>query len=80
MYILDDETNKKLNCVTIILKKNEVQQLLGYAKQLLEKPTNSEHYHLSNDDYQKEITICMYTPENINSFNPRIQKLIQNDE
>ena len=80
MHILDDESNKKLDCITIILSRSEIQQLLGYAKQLLEKPSSSEHYHLSSEDYQKEITICMYESGKIEQFNPRIQKLIKDDE
>lgn len=80
MYILDDETNKKLSCITIILSKSEIQQLLGYAKQLLEKSSPSDHYHLSSEDYQKEITLCMYDKENLSDFHPRIQKLVKDDE
>jgi len=80
MYILDDESNKKLSCITIILTRNEIQQMLGYAKQLLESSPPSDHYHLSSEDYQKEITLCVYEPENISDFHPRIQKLIIDDE
>jgi len=80
MYIIDDESNKNLDCITIVLTKSEIKQVLGYAKQLLENPSSSDHYHLSNEDYQKEITFCLYDPENISNFNPRIQKLIRNDE
>lgn len=80
MYILDDESNKNLSCITIILTKSEIQEMLGYAKQLLENPPPSDHYHLSSEDYQKEITFCIYNPENISNFNPIIQKLIKDDE
>lgn len=80
MYILDDESDKKLNCITILLTKSEIQQMLGYAKQLLENFPSSDHYHLSSEDNQKEITFCIYDQENINDFHPRIQKLIRYDE
>ena len=80
MYMLDEETNNKLSNITIILNKNELQQLIGYAKQLLETPPSSDHYHLSSEDYQKEITICIQNPEQIQQFTPRIQKLITDDE
>ena len=80
MYILDDDTDKKLDCITIMLTRREVKELLGYAKQLLELKPSSDHYHLSSDDYQKEITICMYDPKNLNKLNPRIQKLIKENE
>ena len=80
MYILDDLTNKKLDSITLILNENEIRQLIGYAKQLLEKKSSSDHYHLSSEDYQKEITICIYNSENIKQFNDRIQKLIMDDK
>ena len=80
MYIIDDESDKKISCVTLILTKSEIQQMLGYAKQLLENPLSSDHYHLSSEDYQKEITLCIYDPENIKCFNSRIQNLVRNDE
>lgn len=80
MYTLDDENDKELNSITIILNKSEIKQLIGYAKQLLEEPPSSEHFHLSNADYQKEITLCLCEPKNINNFSARIQRLIKNDE
>lgn len=80
MHIHDDESNEKLSCITMILTKSEVQQMLGYAKQFLENFPSSDHFHLSSDDYQKEITICLYNPESIESYSPRIQKLIKDDE
>ena len=80
MYIIDEDANKKIDSVIIILNKNEIQQLLGYAKQLLEEVPSSDHYHLSSDDYKKEITICMYNSESINQLHPEIQKLINENE
>ena len=79
MYILDDESNKKLDCITLILTRSEVQQLQGYVKQLLEKTPSSDHYHLSSEDYQREITICMYDPGKIELLHPQVQKIIKDD-
>lgn len=80
MYILDEESNKSLENITLILTKSEIQQLIGYGKQLIENSPSSEHYHLSNENYQKEITICLYDPENISALHPRIQELIKEDK
>lgn len=79
MRILDNETDKKLDSVMLFLTRTELQQLLGYATQLLEKPS-CDHCHLTNDDYQKEITICIYEPGKANNFDKRTQKLIECDE
>ena len=79
MRILDTESDKKLDDVMVFLTKAELQQLIGGARQLLENPS-CDHVHLSNEDYQKEITICLYDPKNAKNFDERSQKLIQYDE
>jgi len=79
MRILDIDSNKKIDNIMILLTKKEIIQLLGYSKQLIDNPS-ADHHHLSSDDYQNEITICIYDHENIDNFNPRVQKLIRDDE
>lgn len=79
MYIVDDETDKSLSSVTVLLNKTELQELIGYAEQLLENPS-SQHHHISSVDYQKEITICFFDPEKIDEFSPNIQKIIRDKE
>jgi hypothetical protein len=78
MRILDDEADEKLDSVSIFLTKDEMQQLIGYAKQLIEH--SSDHQHLSSNDYQKEITICIYNPENPGKFSPRVERLLRDDQ
>ena len=78
MRILDDESDKKLDNVSIFLTKEEAIQLRGYINQLLEKP-ESQHAHLSSKDYKKEITICVYDEKCLERFHPRSIKLIQED-
>ncbi|CCB86145.1 MULTISPECIES: hypothetical protein [Parachlamydia] len=79
MYIFDEDLEKNLDGITILLTRSEIEQLIGYAKQLLEENPPSDHYHLSNENYQKEITICIYNPD-ISTYNPKVQKLIKEDE
>ena len=67
MRILDDESDKKLDNVTLFLTKEEVVQLQSYLNQLLENP-KFQHFHLSSVDYQKEITICLYDEKNLENF------------
>jgi hypothetical protein len=76
--ILDDESDKKLDNVSIFLTKEEAVQLRGYLNQLLDNP-KSQHSHLSSSDYQKEITICLYDEKNLENFNQRSIKLIRED-
>lgn len=79
MRILDNDSNKKIDDITLYLKKMELIQLRSYINQLLENP-KLQHSHLSSSDYQKEITICIYDEENLEGFNERSKKLILDDE
>jgi hypothetical protein len=81
MRISDDTSNKKLNRITLFLTELEASQLEYDLKQFLEKPKDKGlHFHLSSEDYQKEITVCIYDPENISALDHRAQKLIRDDE
>ena len=81
MRISDDVTDKKLDRITLFLTEPEAIQLESYLKPFLEKPKEKElHFHLSSEDYQKEITVCIYNPENIRALHSRAQKLIRDFE
>lgn len=79
MRILDDESDKKLDTVSIFLTQEEAVQLRGYLNQLLDNP-KLQHSHLSSSDYQKEITLCLYDEKNLENFNQRSIKLIREDK
>ena len=80
MKILDEETNKSLSNITILLQRNELNQLIGYLEELSLSVTKNEHYHLNNDDYTKEITIALYDQQGeIDHFSEKYRKLILSD-
>jgi hypothetical protein len=79
LRILDDESDRKLDNVSIFLTKEEAVQLRGYLNQLLDD-SKLQHCHLSSKDYQKEITICLYDEKNLESLNQRSIKLIKEDK
>lgn len=79
MKILNEESNKKIDHITICLTREEAKELASDLKQLLENK-ELHHTHLSSEDYQKEITICIYDANNLKGFHPRVIKLIQDDE
>ena len=79
MRILDDNADKKLDTISIFLTKEEAVQLRGYLNQLIDKP-KMQHAHLSSEDYQKEMTVCIYDEKDLEGFHPRSIKLIEKDE
>jgi hypothetical protein len=81
MRMLDEDNDKRLDNVLLVLTAAEARQLNSYLCQLIDaKSSTCDHFHLSSEDYQKEITICLYSPDHINNFNHRIRKLIVHDE
>ncbi|MEL7432193.1 MAG: hypothetical protein AAGI90_06705 [Chlamydiota bacterium] len=79
MRILDEQSDKKLDTISIFLTEEEAVQLRGYLDQIIDNP-KLQHAHLSSEDYKKEITICIYDKKDLEGFHPRSIKLIEKDE
>ena len=80
MRMIDDDSSKKLDNITLFLTMAEAKQLRGALNAVIEEPTDANHRHVSSADYQKEITVCIYDPENLAGFNERSKKLILEDK
>lgn len=78
MRLLDEDTDKKINHVSVFLTRNEGMNLRNALTDLLDHPEN-HHDHVSSEDYQKEITIAIYDQENLKGFDQRSRKLILED-
>lgn len=78
MRILDEDTDSKLDHVTLYLTLDEARELLGALEDLLRAPY-ANHHHLSTDDYTKELTLCLYGPDLMAPFNERSKRLIEED-
>ena len=79
MHILDQKSDKDLKNVTLYLTHSEALELRDSLNDLLEKPLNN-HAHISNDNFQKEITVCIYDKNSLSGFNERSKNLIINDQ
>lgn len=79
MIIIDEELKNNLSNVTLILSEKEIKQLISYANQLLEEKISSDHRHLSSQDYQKEITLVFFDPDQTSDFQPYIKKIIEEE-
>lgn len=79
MRLLNKISDKSLEKILIYLTHSEALELRDSLNDLLDKPLNN-HAHISNDDFHKEITICIYDIDNLIGFNQRSIKLIVNDQ
>lgn len=82
MRILQRETDKVFDTIEIFLTIDEARKLKGILEHMVENP-NSGHSHLEADlkenVFQKELTIAIYSDENLSEFDERTKKLILND-
>lgn len=78
MRILEEGNDQRLNHVKLFLTKKEAIELQGCLKNLLGEPA-SHHEHLSDEEYKKEITVCVYDEQRLDGFSERAKKLIKED-
>ena len=79
MRILDEIENLSLKRITIYLTQREALELRDSLEELLKRPINN-HAHISSENFEKEITVCIYDIKKLNEFNQRSIDLIKNDE
>ena len=77
MRIYDQDSKRTLKNVTLFLTPEEAADLGFSATDLSEHP-EKHHHHVSDAEYKIEITVSVYTDENINSFDGESRRVIQN--
>ena len=63
MRIANHENLVQLDRVTLFLTDREMKEMIGYLVDLIGKNDDS-HHHVSSENYDREITITRFDPEN----------------
>ena len=82
MRIYDSDSDKKINNVILYLTPDEAREMKNFLDLLLSNNEKHHHEHIPDreNDFKREITVCIYEKENLSSFDERSKKLILNDE
>jgi hypothetical protein len=75
MKIYDPENKRVLSSVTLYLTPEEAAELASDARDLADHP-EKHHHHLDSNDQSAEITVAVYTPENISQFDSESRNII----
>jgi hypothetical protein len=78
MRILDEDNDRPLDSVVILLTPEESHELLDSLKQLT--PAKGDHIHVNDKEFTRGITLAIYTPENLKFFHERIRRLVETEE
>ena len=81
MRILNLDNDTKVDQVILYLTKDNAEELRDSIGCLLNDPKNN-HAHIYSEDYNKEITVCIYDLEELDEygFNKRSKKIILEDK
>jgi hypothetical protein len=79
MRLLNQDNDKPLDRLTIYLTQSEAKEMLDSIQTLIKGPEGN-HSHIPSEDFQKEITICIYDTDSMSNFNERSKKLIIQDK
>lgn len=75
MHILDNDTDKSIDQVTLYLTPSEAGELRDKLAAILKSHQN-DHAHINDTAFTKEITICTYDLEHLDHFDERSRRLL----
>jgi hypothetical protein len=76
--IYDNQNDRVLKQVTIYLTPDEAHQLADFSKQLAIRPED-QHAHITNLDCSVEVTVAVYTRENMGQFDVKSRSILQDE-
>jgi len=79
MRLLNQDNDSTVQRLLLLLTQSEAVELKD-SLELLLADSAGRHEHISSDDYQKEITIAIYAPNSLESFDSRSRTLITTDQ
>ena len=82
MRIYNEDTNKKVNKVILYLTPDEAQELKDSLELIIDNNKKHHHEHIPDreDNFRREITVCIYRKDDLSGFDERSRRLILNDE
>lgn len=80
MRILNEDSNKSMKNALLLLTVQEASELRDDLERLISQKIFNDHSHINDSDYEHELIIALYNPDNIEEFNERTKKLISQDE
>jgi len=79
MRLLNQDTDESIENLLILLTPEEAMELKDDLEQLMSQGISQNHAHLSDSDFQREITIAIYRSDNYHHFDERIKRLISEE-
>jgi len=79
MRILDQESDKAIKKILLLLTPSEASELKNDLERMLSEKKFGDHSHICDINYEHEVTISIYEDGNTDAFNNRINRLLNED-
>lgn len=82
MRIYDSDSDKKLSNIILYLTPDEAREIKDSLETLISDSSKVHHEHIPDreDNFKREITVCIYREDNLSSFDEHSQKIILDNE
>ena len=80
MRLLDPHRDVCLREFTLYLTRAEADQLQYTLATLVGQLPDNAHEHIHDDNYQHSLTVALYDPDHLESFDARSRRLISADD
>ncbi len=77
MRILDTLNNQPLTNILILLTPSEMNELKDKLEII--NPEFKDHIHVEDAEYAREITVAVYTANNLHFFSKNVRDLIESN-
>lgn len=79
MKIIDSKNRTELRNLILLLTISEASELRDELERLLsiESKSKDDHGHVTDEDFEKEISLALYSVENFENFDTWIQNIIK---
>ncbi len=74
MDMKNNSINTTLKSVLIMLTPEEALELWSLTKNI--DPSRGDHIHVDDAEYKRQITVAIYTEENLHFFREDVRKVI----
>jgi hypothetical protein len=76
MRILDADKDVACNRATLFLTRSEASELRDAIEALLDASESGRHEHISGEDVDSELTVCLYRHDDLTGLDERSRTLI----
>jgi len=79
MRILDEDRDQAIERVTVFLTRSEAGEMRDMLNALLSGDVD-QHVHVSDSDFRREVTLAIYSEDDLSHFSERARRIIETGE